>query len=29
MIQWWWMILALMVGAVVGVLLVAVCSANK
>ena len=29
MIQWWWMPIALMVGAIVGVLLVAVCSANK
>lgn len=29
MIQRWWMIIALMVGAIVGVLLVAVCSANK
>lgn len=29
MIPWWWMIIALMVGAIVGVLLVAVCSANK
>lgn len=29
MIPWWWMPIALMVGAIVGVLLVAVCSANK
>jgi uncharacterized membrane-anchored protein YhcB (DUF1043 family) len=29
MIPWWWMIIALMVGAIVGVLLVAVGSANN
>lgn len=28
MIPWWYMILALMVGAIVGVVLVAICSAN-
>lgn len=29
MIPWWWMIIAIMVGAIVGVLLVAVCNANR
>ena len=29
MIPWWYMILALIVGAIVGVLLVAVCNANN
>ena len=29
MIPWWWMIIAIMVGAIVGVLLVAVCNANN
>lgn len=29
MIPWWWMIVSMMIGAVVGVLLVAVCNANN
>lgn len=29
MISWWWIIVALVTGAVFGVMLVAVCSANK